>query len=165
MTMAGVSKPVLHERFEHADVRRLAGLAGWFEPSTYADIADMWKRFAAQLGFPGQLGGGETVGVFRNRDSAAQSFEHLAAVRIVSDAGIPVEFEVWDLPPQDYLVFRQMLTEEPLHLQVMAAQSALGGLVTRAGYQRVDADDLQIYPAKFWLGNGGWLEHWIPVDD
>lgn len=159
------SKPELHERLERADVRRLAGLAGWFEPSTYPEIAGMWKRFGAQLGFPGQLGGGETIGVFRNRDAAAQSFEHLAGVRIISDAGIPLEFEVWDLPPQAYLVFRQMLTEEPLHLQVMAAQVEIDGLVMSAGYQRVEADDLQIYPANFRLGNGGWLEHWIPVDD
>ena len=158
-------KPELHERVERADVRRLAGLAGWFEPSTYTEIGELWKRFGARLGFPGQLGEGETIGVFRNRDRAAQSFEHLAGVRIISDAGIPLEFEVWDLPPQTYLVFRQMLTEEPLHLQVMAAQSAIDGLVASAGYQRVDADDLQIYPANFRLGNGGWLEHWIPVDD
>lgn len=159
------TRPVLHERLERADVQRLAGLAGWFEPSTYPDIAEMWKRFAVQLGFPGQAGGGETIGVFRNRDNAKQSFEHLAGVRIISDAGMPSEFEVWDLPPQTYLVFRQMLTEEPLHLQVMAAQAEIGELVTRAGYQRVDADDLQIYPANFRLGSGGWLEHWIPVDD
>jgi len=159
------NKPELLERLERADVRRLAGLAGWFEPSTYPQVAELWKRFGAQLGFPGQLGDGETIGVFRNRDAAKQSFEHLAGVRIVSDAGIPLEFEVWDLPPQTYLVFRQMLTEEPLHLQVMAAQGEIDGLVARAGYQRVDADDLQIYPANFRLGNGGWLEHWIPVDD
>jgi predicted transcriptional regulator YdeE len=157
-------KPVLHERLERADVQRLAGLAGWFEPSTYLEIAEMWKRFAVQLGFPGQAGG-ETIGVFRNRDAARQSFEHLAGVRIISDAGMPSEFEVWDLPPQTYLVFRQVLTEEPLHLQVMAAQAEIDGLVTSAGYQRVDADDLQIYPANFRPGNGGWLEHWIPVDD
>ena len=158
-----VYRPVLHERLEHADVRRLAGLAGWFEPSSYATIGEMWKRFGAQLGFPGQLGGGETIGVFRNRDG--ESFEHLAGVRIISDAGIPSEFEVWELAPQVYMVFRQMLTEEPLHLQVMAAQAEIGGLVKRAGYQRVDVDDLQIYPVGFRLGAGGWLEHWIPVDD
>jgi predicted transcriptional regulator YdeE len=158
-----VYKPVLHERVERADVRRLAGLAGWFEPSTYVEIGEMWKRFGAQLGFPGQPGAGETVGVFRNRNEG--SFEHLAGVRIISDAGIPSEFEVWDLPPQTYLVFRQMLTEEPLHLQVMAAEAEIDGLVKRAGYRRIDADDLQIYPANFRLGNGGWLEHWIPVDD
>jgi predicted transcriptional regulator YdeE len=156
---------VLHERLERADVRRFAGLAGWFEPATSLEIGKMWKRFGARLGFPGQLGGGETTGVFRNRDAKTQSFEHLAGVRIMADASIPFEFEVWGLPPQAYLVFRQMLTEEPLHLQVMAAQAEIDGLVTRAGYQRVDADDLQVYPAQFRPGNGGWLEHWIPVDD
>jgi predicted transcriptional regulator YdeE len=158
------TRPVLHERFERTDIQRLAGLAGWFEPSTYLQIGEMWKRFASQLGFPGQHGG-ETVGVFRNRDRSAQSFEHLAGVRIAPDAGIPSEFEVWELPPQAYLVFRQILTGEPLHLQVIAAQNDIDGLVANAGFQRVDADDLQVYPANFQLGNGGWLEHWIPVDD
>jgi predicted transcriptional regulator YdeE len=158
-------RPELHERLEHADTQRIAGLAGHFEPSTYPEIAGMWKRFGAQLGFPGQLGGGETIGVFRNRDPDKQSFEHLAGVRILSDSHMPLSFEAWDLPPQAYLVFRQMLTAEPLHLQVMAAQTEIGERVAGAGYSRLVAPDLQIYPANFRLGNGGWLEHWIPVDD
>ena len=157
--------PVLHERLEHADAQRIAGLSGQFEPSTYLQVQDMWKRFGAKLGFPGQLGGGETIGVFRNRDTAKQSFEHLAGVRITSDAGIPSEFEVWDLPPQAYLVFRQMLTTEALHLQVMAGQAEIASRLTGTGYQRFNAADLQVYPANFKLGDGGWLEHWIPVDD
>ena len=160
------TKPVLHERLERADVQRIAGLAGHFEPSTYPQVGEMWRRFGAQLGFPGQLGGGETIGVFRNRNPAAQSFEHLAGVRIISDAHMPLSFEVWDLPPQAYLVFRQMLTEEPLHRQVMAAQAMIWGeLLGGAGYERLDVPDLQVYPANFKLGNGGWLEHWIPVED
>jgi len=159
-------RPVLHERLERADVQRIAGLASHFEPSTYPEIGEMWNRFASQLGFPGQVGGGETVGVFRNRDVARQSFEHLAGVRIISDAHMPLSFEVWDLPPQAYLVFRQMLTMEPLHLQVMAAQALISEeLVCGAGYERLDVADLQVYPANFKLGSGGWLEHWIPVDD
>jgi uncharacterized protein with NAD-binding domain and iron-sulfur cluster len=78
---------------------------------------------------------------------------------------LPPSFQVWDLPPQVYLVFRQMLTKAPLHVQVMAAQDEIGGKVAGAGYERLTAPDLQVYPAKFQLGNGGWLEHWIPVDD
>lgn len=159
-------RPDLHERLEHADVRRIAGLAGWFEPPTYPEIADLWKRFGAQLGFPGQLGDGQTIGVFRNREASIQGFEHLAGVRIVSDSHIPLSFEVWDLPPQAYLVFRQMLTADPLHLQVMAAQEEIWErLLVGAGYERLSVPDLQVYPANFKLGHGGWLEHWIPVDD
>jgi len=156
-------KPDLHERLEHADAQRIAGLAGHFDPSTYLQIQEMWKRLGAQLGFPGQLGEGETIGVFRGRMGSA--FEHLAGVRIASDAVPPPSFQVWDLPQQDYLVFRQMLTREPLHVQVMAAQDEIGGKVAGAGYERLTAPDLQVYPARFQLGNGGWLEHWIPVDD
>jgi predicted transcriptional regulator YdeE len=156
-------KPDLHERLERADAQRIAGLSGQFDPSTYLQVQDMWKRFGAQLGFPGQLGGGETIGIFRNRMGPV--FEHLAGVRIAPDAATPPSFQVWDLPPQAYLVFRQMLTKDPLHLQVMAAQEEIGGKVAGAGYERLTAPDLQVYPAKFQLGNGGWLEHWIPVDD
>jgi predicted transcriptional regulator YdeE len=157
-------KPELHERLERTAAQRIAGLAGWYEPPTYPEIADMWKRFGAQLGFAGQLGAGETIGVFRNREPSIQGFEHLAGVRVTSDAHIPLSFEVWDLPPQAYLVFRQMLNAEPLHLQMMVAQALIGQLVAGAGYERLIAPDLQVYPANFRL-QGGWVEHWIPVDD
>lgn len=161
-----MSKPELHERLERADAQRIAGIAGWYEPPTYVEIADMWKRFVTQLGFPGQLGAGETIGVFRDREPSIQGFEHLAGVRVALDADVdvPAAFEVWELPPQAYLVFRQMLTAEPLHLQMMAAQASIGQLVAGAGYERLTAPDLQVYPASFRL-EGGWVEHWIPVDD
>lgn len=157
-------RPELHERLEHAAAQRIAGLAGHFEPSTYTQVQDLWKRLGAQLGFPGQLGEGETIGVFRNRNAEKLSFDHLAGVRVLADARLPSEFEVWDLPAQPYLVFRQMLTTEPLHLQVMAAQTEIGERLAGAGYARLNAPDLQIYPANFRLGLS-WLDHWIPVDD
>ena len=78
--------PVLHSSVERLEAFRVAGLVGRFDPASYLTISQMWGRFTALMPFEGMLGGGETVGVFAERDHAAGSFLHLAGARVAPEA-------------------------------------------------------------------------------
>ncbi len=155
--------PTLIEREEYCDAINLAGLSARFEPKTYVEVAELWKRAVQQFGFPGQSGT-ETIGAFRDRDLTAGVFEHLAGVRVTDQATLPEGFEVWSLPAGKWLVLRQALTAEPLHLQMMAAETEIrANRLPQSGRRIVNSPDFQLYPAPFKL-DGGWLEHWLPVE-
>jgi AraC family transcriptional regulator len=156
--------PDLHESIEFVDTFRVAGLSGRYDPSSYVRIAELWKAFVAKANFPGRLGEGETCGVFRERDFAAQSFEHLAGARIA--AGFePEGLDVWALPGRHYLVFKHFLIDGELHPQVAAAQAEIWGKrVARSGRTLARAADFQIYPAGFKVGKGGWLAYYLPIE-
>jgi len=163
------SQPVLHESIEHVDTFYVAGLTGHYDPSSIIRINELWTAFVPLMNFEGRLGGGETCGVFRERNLQAQSFEHLAGARIAT-GNKPRGLEVWTLPSRIYLVFKQMLTEGELYPQVNAAQLEIWG--TRiaqlgnklAGRTLAKAPDFQIYPANFKVGDGGWLAYYIPIE-
>ena len=162
MTMTAA--PSLEESIEHVDTFHVAGVSGRFDPSNYVRVAELWKTFVSQMSFDGRLGDGETCGVFRERDFAAQSFEHLAGARIEAER-IPAGLEVWTLPARRYLVFKQSLTEGDLHPQVAAAQAEIWGKrVPASGYRLARAPDFQIYPANFKVGVGGWLAYYVPLE-
>ena len=157
-------KPVLEESVERIDTFQVAGLSGRFEPSNYIRVPELWKQLVARMGFKGQVGAGETCGVFRDRDFAAQSFEHLAGVRIAPDSK-PEGMEVWTLRAREYLVFKQSLTEGELHPQVAAAQEEIWRTrVPQSGRKLARAPDFQIYPVNFKVGPGGWMAYYIPLD-
>jgi AraC family transcriptional regulator len=162
--IAMIPAPVLEESFEFVDTFCVAGLSGRFDPSTYVRVSDLWKSFVSHGKFEGQLGEGETCGIFRNRDFASQSFEHLAGARV--NQGIhPEGLETWTLPGRNYLVFKQQLVEGELHPQVAAAQSEIWTRrLPASGRTLARAPDFQIYPAKFRVGPGGWLAYYIPCD-
>jgi AraC family transcriptional regulator len=154
---------VLEARVEFIDTFHVAGLAGRYEPSTFIHVAKLWQAFVQNGPFTGQLGDGETCGVFRDRNFAAQSFEHLAGARIAADVQ-PAGLEVWTLPGREYLVFKQTLVDGDLHPQVAAAQAEIWGRrVPASGRALASAPDFQIYPAKFKVATGGWLAYYIPV--
>ncbi len=156
---------VLHESLEQVDSCRVAGLSGQFDPSNYTNIALLWKEFSSKSGFEGQLGNGETCGVFRERNFSSGSFEHLAGARIAPHAPTPNGLVIWAMPARTYLVFKQLLDDRELHLQTMAAQAEIWGeRLPRSGRRILQAPDFQIYPANFRLGNGGWIEYYVPVD-
>jgi len=156
---------VLHESLEHVDSCRVAGLSGRFDPSNYTSIARLWKAFATHRGFEGRLGNGETCGVFRERNFSSGSFEHLAGARLGLDAPTPAGLEIWTIPARTYLVFKQLLDDSELHLQTMAAQAEIWGVrLPRSGRRILQAPDFQIYPANFRLGNGGWIEYYVPIE-
>ena len=160
MTLA----PVLQESIEFVDTFRVAGLTGRYDPSSYIRISELWKTFASRASFAGRVGDGETCGVFRNRNAAAQSFEHLAGAR-VAPGHEPEGLEVWVLPGREYLVFKQLLRDGELHPQVAAAQAEIWGkrLLT-CGRALADAPDFQVYPAHFKVGTGGWLAYYLPLE-
>ena len=103
-------EPVLEVTLKHIDVFHVAGLSGRYDPSTLVHVNELWAAFVRKAAFAGRLGDGETCGVFRNRDPAAQSFEHLAGARVRAGQH-PDGLEVWTLPAGEYLVFRQLLQE------------------------------------------------------
>jgi AraC-like DNA-binding protein/predicted transcriptional regulator YdeE len=157
-------EPVLETMLEYVDTIHVAGLTGRYDPSSYIRISELWKAFVAKAAFPGRLGDGETIGVFRERNFAAQSFEHLAGARIA--AGVqPQELEVWTLPGREYLIFKQWLAEGDLHPQVAAAQAEIWSKrLPQSGRTLARAPDFQIYPARFTVGPGGWLAYYIPIE-
>jgi AraC family transcriptional regulator len=161
MTMK--APPMLEARIQHVETFYVAGMSGHFDPSTYVQIAELWKAFAARAQFSGRIGGGETCGVFRGRNAVTSSFEHLAGSRIESDKS-PDGLEVWTVTGRDYLVFKHLLVDGDLHPQVAAAQAEIWARrVFESGRQLADAPDFQIYPANFKVCAGGWLEYYLPL--
>ncbi len=159
------ARPQLIETCVDEGPIRLAGLYGQFDPSNYVLIAGLWKRFSLlSAGWPGRLGE-ETIGAFRHRDALARSFEHLAAVRIDSDAKPPPEFAIWELPAQAWLQFRQPMTNSELHVQMIAAESEIRNeRLPASGRKLREGPDLQIYAPNFKAAPGWWVEHWLPVE-
>ena len=158
-----VMTPNLHESIEHVATFCVAGLCGRFDPSSYLKISELWKEFASQANFAGRLGDGETCGVFRTRDFAAQSFEHLAGARVAPDF-TPKGLDVWTLPGRDYLVFKHFLVDGELHPQVAAAQAEIWGKrIGQCGRALAQAPDFQVYPAGFKVAQGGWLAYYLPL--
>jgi AraC family transcriptional regulator len=159
-----IMTPVLESSVERIETFQVAGLSGKFDPSNYIRVSELWKTFVGKMGFEGRLGEGETIGVFRDRDFAIQSFEHLAGARIALGLK-PEGLEVWTLPARDYLVFKQWLVEGELHPQVAAAQTEIWSTrVPASGRKLARAPDFQIYPADFKVGPGGWLAYYVPVE-
>jgi AraC family transcriptional regulator len=141
---------------------RLVGLTKWFEPSNYEQTSQLWRKAAQRFDFPGRVGA-ETIGAFRSRDAEGR-FEHMAGVSIAPSAQVPDGFDLWEIGAQSWLVFRQTLNGQPLHLQVTAAaQEILERRLPSSGRRLRQGPDLQLYPSPFIL-DGGWLEHWSPVD-
>jgi AraC family transcriptional regulator len=159
-------RPDLHENLADEGPIRFAGLSGNFDPSSYVRIPELWKRFnALMMGWPGKLGGTETVGVFYDRDLIARSFRHLAAVRVAPDARLPAEFEVMELPAQTWLKFHQPMTTAELHVQLITAEADIRDeRLPKSGRKLRGAPDLQIYAANFRTAPGWWVEHWLPVE-
>jgi AraC family transcriptional regulator len=158
------SPPDLHESVEYIDTFHVAGLSGRYDPSNYVQISELWKEFVPKAGFAGRLGGGETCGVFRDRQFPLQSFEHLAGARI--ESGYEAEgLEIWTLPAREYLVFKQSLTEGELHPQVAAAQAEIWTKrLPNSGRTLARAPDFQIYPSNFKVGKGGWVGYYLPLE-
>jgi AraC family transcriptional regulator len=157
----------LIENLAHEGPIRLAGLSGRFDPSSYVRIPELWKRFnSLMMGWPGRLGGTETIAVFSDRDLIARSFEHFASVRISPDARPPGELEIRELPAQAWLQYHQPLTTAELHVQLITAEAEIRGeRVAASGHKLRAGPDLQVYAPNFKTAPGWWVEHWLPAKE
>src|SRR5262249_53467040 len=135
-------KEPLHliENLAHEGPIRLAGLSGRFDPSSYVRVPELWQRFnSLMMGWPGRLGGTETIGVLGARDLIARGFEHFAAVRIAPDARPPRELEIRELPAQAWLQYHQPMTTAELHVQLITAEAEIRGARLPASGHRLRA--------------------------
>ena len=143
---------------------RIAGFTGTFDDMNKAQIPQLWGRLMGVLPLPGQVGA-ESFGVCAAA-SEPGTMRYAAGVAIAADAPVPEGMEVFDLPPQAYLVFRQTLDGGDLHAQMQAgAKEIWGERVPKSEHRLAQAPDLEFYPADFRPDHpGAWLEWWVPVE-
>ncbi len=143
---------------------RIAGLAQDFDETTAAGIPALWGEFTPHLPLAGQTGGG-TFGVCCGGPDG-KGLHYIAGIGIAADAQPPPGFEVIELPPRTYLIFRQVLSGGPLHPQMQSAVREIWGeRVPKSGCTLVRAPDLEVYPEDFQPDRpGAWVEWWIPVE-
>jgi AraC family transcriptional regulator len=154
----------IRESIDDLPALALAGLLAHFTPATTVEMSGLWARLVPLMGFPGQLGGKQTDGVWTRRYPAGGSFDFLAGVQVEPGCAPPAPLEGLTLPPRRYLVFKQMLVEGELHPQMLAATEEIWSeRLPRSGRRLVDAPDFQVYPADFKVEPGGWVAHYLPI--
>ena len=144
---------------------RIAGLGRDFDEATVSGIPALWGEFAPRLPFPGQVGG-ETFGVCC-AGPGGKGVHYVAGATLGEGAPVPDGLEAVDLPPQAYLVFRQVLSGGPLHPQMQSAVREIWGeRVPASGLALArGVPDLEVYPDDFAPDRpGAWVEWWIPVE-
>ena len=91
-------------RFEKRDSFLIAGLTQRFTPETMSKIAEIWQRFAPQIGrIPGQAGK-VSWGVIANFTNV-EAFDYMAGVELSPGAGLPSHLDVTIIPALTYAVF------------------------------------------------------------
>lgn len=150
-------KPVRH------DALRVAGFSGRFTEENKTQIPTLWPKLLARLPVQGQQGF-ESYGVCAMAPDG-EGMIYTAGVPIAADAPVPEAMEVREVPAQDYLVFRLVLTGPNLHPQLQAsAKQIWGERIPKLGYELAQAPDLEFYPDDFDPTRpGAWVEWWVPV--
>jgi AraC family transcriptional regulator len=144
---------------------RLAGVGADFDEASVSGIPALWAQFAPRLPFPGQVGGG-TFGVCCP-GPGGKGIHYIAAAALAEGAPAPDGLEVLEIPPQAYLVFRQVLNGGPLHPQMQSAVREIWGQrVPNSGHTLArGVPDLEVYPDDFQPDRASaWVEWWIPVE-
>src|SRR5579862_7759407 len=91
-------------RFEKRDSFLIAGLSQRFTPDTMSNIANIWQRFAPNIGkVPGQSGK-VTWGVISNFTNV-EAFDYMAAVELSPYTSLPRNLDVIHIPALNYAVF------------------------------------------------------------
>jgi AraC family transcriptional regulator len=146
---------------------RIAGFAAAFNETDKAGIPKLWDRLIERMPFEGGLG--ETFGVCSAAAPGSEpgAMRYMAGVHLAADAPAPEGLEIVDLPPQTYLIFRQVMDGGPLQPQMLAAAREIWGeRVPKSGHRLAQAPDLEFYPADSTPDQAGaWVEWWVPVDD
>jgi AraC family transcriptional regulator len=145
---------------------RIAGFAANFNDTDKAGIPKLWDRLVECMPLEGGLG--ETFGVCSAAaGSEPGSMRYMAGVHMAADAPAPAGLEMVDLPPQSYLIFRQVMDGGPLQPQMLAAAREIWGeRLPKSGHKLAQAPDLEFYPADSTPDQAGaWVEWWVPVED
>lgn len=147
------------------DGLRIAGFSSVFDDATKSSIPLLWQRLIPALPVSGQISA-ESFGVCMGIPGQPGTMRYLAGVPIAADAPAPAGFEVVDITPRAYLVFRQLLDGGDLHPQMSAAAREIWGQrLPQSGYTLSQAPDLEFYTADFMPNKAGvTVEWWIPVE-
>ncbi len=145
---------------------RIAGAAAEFDKTNKAGIPTLWPKLLGALPLPGQAPSGEAFGVVQMIDRDCGRMRYMAGVEVTGDPKLPEGFDIIDLQPQTYAVFRITLDGSALQPQIMAAmQEVWGKLIPQSGLKPVPAPDFELCPPGFEpMRKGQILDYHIPVE-
>ena len=142
----------------------VAGPSVRFNDDSKNQIPLLWPKLFQRLPLAGQRGF-HTYGVCAGGLSSDGSLRYMAGVEVAPDAALPDGFELWPLPAQTYLVFRQTLDGGELHPQMRAATEAIWSkILPTAPYTLANGPDFEDYPQDFApLRAGATVDYYVPV--
>lgn len=145
---------------------RIAGIAAEFDKTNKGGIPALWPKLIGALPLQGQAPSGEAFGVVQMVDRDCGRMRYMAGVEVQGDPSLPDGFEIMDLQPQTYAVFRIILDGSALQPQIMAAmQDVWGTLIPQSGLKPIPAPDFELCPPGFEpLRKGQILDYFIPVE-
>ncbi len=145
---------------------RIAGVAAEFDKTNKAGIPTLWPKLLGALPLPRQAPSGEAFGVVQMIDRDCGRMRYMAGVEVTGDPKLPDGFDVIDLQPQTYAVFRITLNGADLQPQIMAAmQEVWGRLIPESGVKPIPAPDFELCPPGFEpMRAGQILDYYIPVE-
>ena len=144
---------------------RVAGYGGRFDEETRWKIPQLWQQMAPRMGFRGQ-DGYESYGVCWDPDANDGSFRYLAGCALKACANAPEGMESVEISAQTYLVFRQDLTADALHPQMVSAANEIWSIrLPNSGYALARSPDFEFYPGDFEpMKAGKWVAWYIPIE-
>jgi AraC family transcriptional regulator len=142
----------------------VAGASARFNDETKNKIPALWDRLAPNLPLAGQRGF-RTYGVCWGGLASDGGFRYMAGVEAAPDAKLPEGLELWPVPEQTYLVFRQTLDAGELHPQMRAATEAIWSkILPTAPYKLANGPDFEAYAENFAPGKAGAVvEYYLPI--
>lgn len=146
---------------------RIAGVVAEFDKTNKAGIPALWPKLIGALPLPGQAPSGEAFGVVQMIDRDCGRMRYMAGVEVLGDPKLPEGFEIIDLQPQTYAVFRLTLDGSMLQPQIMAAmQEVWGRLIPQNALEPIPAPDFELCPPGFEpMRNGQIMDYYIPVEE
>ena len=145
---------------------RIVGPAATFDEATKSGIPQLWQQLISRLPIAGQVSG-ESYGVCAGMPGQPGTMRYMAGIPVSADAPVPDGFEVIDIAPHSYLVFRQILDGGDIHQQMSAAAREIWGeRLPKSGHKLSQSPDLEWYSADFRPDTAGVaVEWWIPVEE
>jgi AraC family transcriptional regulator len=159
-----MAKPTILESIEQRGALRLAGLSKSFTPATTVEMGALWQRFVPLIGFPGRLGGGDIWGVAaplcgRRQLRLPRRRTHRIRLRPAETVGnghtagaylprVQADVERRRSPPQTLVATDVIWSER----------------VPASGHRIAAVPDFRRYPAQFAVKEGGWIDHFLPIE-
>ena len=142
----------------------VGGVSAHFSDDTKHQIPALWDKLVPKLPIAGQRGF-RTYGVCWGGLASDGSFRYMAGVEVAPDAKLPDGLELWPVPEQTYLVFRQTLDGGELHPQMRAATQAIWSkLLPEAKYKLANGPDFEDYSEDFTpTKKGATVDYYVPV--